>query len=70
MATKDWTKISEGKYGEAWQDKKTKEVLTIRYAPEIKFVEIREETGYVLLEKEFKSKEQAIKFGKKLMRTH
>ena len=68
MATKDWKKIVYGEYGESWENKINKEVLTIRYPPEIKFVEVREETGYILVEKEFKTKEQAISFAKKLMR--
>ncbi len=68
MAKADWKKIAEGKYGVAYENEKNKDVLSIRYAPEIKFVEVREENGYVLLEKEFKTRNAAINYGEKIMR--
>lgn len=67
---KDWKLIASGKYGEAYENQETKDRLEVVYKPKIKFVQVMEDSGYVLYEREFKTKKQAITYAKKTMQTH
>lgn len=70
MAKKNWEKISKGKYGELWENKKNKHRIKINYDPKLKAVTIMDDSGYTLFEKEFKTKKKAVAYAKKMMRLH
>ncbi len=70
IGMENWKLIKKGKYGFAYENKKTKDRLEAVYKPGIKFVQMMEENGYILYEKELKTKEATINYAKKMMRKH
>ena len=70
MALKNWELIKKGKYGFTYENKKSKDRIEAIYKPDIKFIQIMEDNGYVLLEKELKTKKATINYAKRMMRKH
>ena len=68
MAIKDWKKIRSGKFGALYQKGKG-EFVKVVYKPEIKVVSVFEDNN-LEFEREFQTKQQAMAFAMKYMRTH